>query len=103
MLSYIHVDNLSITTGSGTLIIGKDSLRTYVQKLFDTYEDLFFVRKTKRLSFHKNGGRVWEEGGWTGFRPDTPDWQQPKGKYAAMWVKVEGVWKIRSELFVTLE
>jgi hypothetical protein len=45
---------------------------------------------------------AWETGSWVG------TWTTPEGplrtggRYAASWREVDGEWKIRSELFVTL-
>lgn len=100
-LSYFTQD-LSITSGNGSVVLGKDSLENYLSRVFEEDKDLYFVRTAQRVSVSSTGDRAWEEGKWVGLRPDTLGWQNIGGQYAAMWVKEEGVWKIKSELFVTL-
>jgi ketosteroid isomerase-like protein len=100
-LSYFTND-LSITSGNGSVVLGKDSLEKYLSRVFEEDKDLYFVRTAQRVSVSATGDRAWEEGKWVGLRPDTPGWQNIGGQYAAMWVKEGGVWKIKSELFVTL-
>lgn len=95
-------DDMAITTGNGTVIIGKDSLVNYLQVLFDRNDDLFFVREPETITLDQTCSRAWEQGTWAGFRPNTPDWENVGGNYSAMWVKIEGAWKIKSQLFVAL-
>lgn len=95
-------DDLSITSGNGSVVRGKDSLENYLSRVFAEDEDLYFVRTAQRVSVSDTGDRAWEEGKWVGLRPETPDWRNIGGQYAAMWVKQEGIWRIKSELFVTL-
>ena len=95
-------DDMVITTGEGNVIHGKDSLQNYVKPLFERYKDLYFVRDAGIIKINESGDRAWESGTWKGLRPETPDWTTTGGQYAAMWMKKNGVWKIRSELFVRL-
>jgi len=100
-LSYFSED-LSITSGNGSVVRGKDSLENYLSRVFEEDKDLYFVRTAQRVNVSASGDRAWEEGKWVGLRPETANWQNIGGQYAAMWVKEQGVWKIKSELFVTL-
>ena len=99
--SYL-TDDIVITTGSGALIHGKDSLHNYLAVVYAKNPDLYFVRKTTMIKINQTKDRAWETGTWKGFRPKTPDWNAPGGRYSAMWIKTAGSWKIRSELFVQL-
>ncbi len=95
-------DDLSITSGNGSVVLGKDSLENYLTRVFEEDEDLYFVRTTQRVAINDTGDRAWEDGKWVGLRPQTAGWENIGGQYAAMWVKEEGIWKIKSELFVSL-
>lgn len=100
-LSFFSSD-LSITSGNGSVVMGKDSLESYLSRVFEEDKDLYFVRTAQRVNVSTSGDLAWEEGKWVGLRPDTPDWENMGGQYAAMWVKEDGAWRIKSELFVTL-
>ena len=100
-LSYFS-DDLSITSGNGSVVRGKDSLANYLTRVFAETEDLYFVRTPQRVTVNDTGDRAWEDGKWVGLRPQTAGWENIGGQYAAMWVKEAGVWKIKSELFVSL-
>lgn len=47
-------------------------------------------------------GLAWESGTWNGYDPEKGDVTIVNGHYSAMWTKTSGVWKIKSQLFVTL-
>jgi ketosteroid isomerase-like protein len=46
---------------------------------------------------------AYEEGRWAGYTGDVSDAPVVKGRYAAQWVKRDGRWLIRSEVFVALD
>jgi len=95
-------EDISITTGGGTQIIGKDSVINYLGLVFEDNKELYFVRESKRVSFNESYDRAWEQGKWTGYNSSASRAADMGGNYAAMWIKVNGEWKIRSELFVAL-
>ena len=97
------VEDVVITTGAGHVINGRASLKSYLRELFDVQEDIYFVRTSSEITTNRANDRAWEKGTWKGYRPKTKGWSQPQGNYAAMWVLQNGEWKIRSELFVTIE
>ncbi len=46
---------------------------------------------------------AYEEGRWAGYAGDVSDAPVVTGRYAAQWVKRDGRWLIRSEVFVALD
>lgn len=46
---------------------------------------------------------AYEEGRWAGYAGDVADVPVVTGRYAAQWVKRDGRWLIRSEVFVALD
>src|SRR6185312_12635252 len=70
-----------ITTGSGTLSQG---------------------RSAESEAWAKEFGRAAETGTWTGSWSTPAGLRKVGGRYAAYWRLVDGNWRIRSELFVTL-
>lgn len=99
LLSFL-TENVLITTGAGTLIHGKKELSGFVNS--QEGPRMFWVRSPKEIDVNKERGLAWESGTWNGY---TEGSDQPVvgGKYSAMWTKESGEWKIKSQLFVTLE
>ncbi len=69
---------------------------------FDRFEGVNYVRTAESVEVGEAAGRAAETGTWVG------TWTTPQGpvrtggRYAAYWRNVDGTWRIRSELFVTL-
>ena len=95
-------DDITITTGNGTIIHGKDSLRNYLSTVFRNNKDLYFIRETTVIKINSTEDRAWETGQWKGLRSASPGQADIGGRYSAMWVKRKNLWKIKSELFVQL-
>ena len=96
-------DNVLISTGNGTLLSGKDELKTYIKSVADA-RPLFWVRTPDEIIANEERGLAWETGVWHAYSADDLNEESPifKGKYAAQWVHQSGEWKIPSQLFVTL-
>lgn len=99
-LSYL-TDDVQITTGSGTLLQGKEKLRSYLAEFVGN--KVYFVRTSTEVQVNAAHGLAWETGTWKGYATGQGDKPIAAGKYAAQWTKVNGTWRIRSELFVALE
>lgn len=99
-LSYL-TDDVLTTTGSGTLLTGKKALKKYI--LDGGKSKMYWLRKTKEITVNEKRGLAWESGIWNGYNPNKGDNSIVNGNYSAMWTKESGVWKIKSQLFVTLD
>ncbi|MBX2945409.1 MAG: nuclear transport factor 2 family protein [Cyclobacteriaceae bacterium] len=93
-------DDVLITTGNGTLIQGKENLKTYISKA--SGPKMYWVRTPIEIEVNNKLGLAWETGTWKGYS-ESGEKSVTGGKYSAHWSKIEGVWKIKSQLFVTLE
>lgn len=100
VLSYLTDDALT-TTGNGTLLCGKKELESYI--LAGGKSKMYWVRDTKEIFINAKGGLAWENGTWNGYDPDRTEDPVINGKYSAMWTKASGNWKIKSQLFVSLD
>jgi ketosteroid isomerase-like protein len=100
VLSFLTEDALT-TTGNGTLITGRESLRKYIRDAGPN--KMYWVRSPDQIEVNKERGLAWENGTWKGYDPQQGDQPIIGGKYAAMWTRASGKWLIRSQLFVTLE
>ena len=94
-------DDVLITTGSGTQLVGKEALITYINR--GGTNTMYFVRTPDEIQVNTTGGLAWESGNWEGFDINEEGKVIVHGKYSAMWTKVSGKWLIKSQLFVTLE
>jgi hypothetical protein len=94
-------EDTQTTTGNGTLIQGKENLREYLRKA--SGPKMYWVRTPNEIDVNVEQGLAWEAGVWKGYTPDSGEKSVAGGKYSAMWVNVNGGWKIKSQLFVKLE
>ncbi len=100
VLSFL-TDDVLTTTGSGTLLSGKKALEDYILEAGDS--KMYWVRSTQEIEVNEKRGLAWENGTWNGYDPEKSDDAIVGGNYSAMWTKDSGAWKIKSQLFVTLE
>jgi len=100
VLSYL-TENALTTTGNGTVLCGKEELRNYI--LAAGKSKMYWVRDTREITVNTERGLAWETGTWKGYDPDISEESIVNGKYSAQWTKASGTWKIKSQLFVTLD
>lgn len=96
-------DDVLITTGAGTLLSGKDELISYIENLAGT-SPMYFVRSTEEIIVNEERGLAWETGVWQAYKAEDQNGISPvyHGKYSAQWTMISDEWKIKSQLFVTL-
>ncbi len=99
-LSFL-TDDVQSTISNGTLIQGKENLREYLRK--STGPKMYWVRTPNEIDINGALGLAWEAGTWKGYTVDSGKKSVTGGKYSAMWTKINGSWKIKSQLFVKLE
>ena len=99
VLSYL-TDDVLTTTGSGTLLSGKKALADYI---IDGGESkMYWIRDTKEVLVNEKRGLAWENGIWNAYDPEKGSQSIINGNYSAMWTKESDGWKIKSQLFVSL-
>jgi len=100
VLSYL-TDDVLFTTGNGALLSGKKELEKYI--LDGGKSKMYWVRDTKEIIVNQKRGLAWENGIWNGYNPEKGGDSIVNGNYSAMWTKESGIWKIKSQLFVTID
>jgi hypothetical protein len=71
-------------------------------EIFAEFPDVLYVRTPSKIEVSTYLPRAAETGNWVG------NWTAEKGRievggsYFASWLKVDGSWKIQSEMFVTM-
>jgi ketosteroid isomerase-like protein len=63
---------------------------------------VIYQRQSISVSVSPNWPLAYEEGVWSGYLGDVSSAPVIGGRYAAQWVKRDGKWLIRSEVFVAL-
>lgn len=98
-------EDVEIRRGLGALVLGRDAYK----RLFNPDsgavargEELVYQREPSSVTVSATWPLAYEEGNWIGHlgRADGP--AQVSGRYAAQWVKRDGRWLIRGEVFVAL-
>jgi ketosteroid isomerase-like protein len=95
-------DDYQITTSLGDMFRGRDSEAETWADLFASREDVIYVRSPDTVVISESYPLAAESGNWRGSWSTTNGMVRTGGSYAAMWRKVDGEWKVRSELFVAL-
>jgi ketosteroid isomerase-like protein len=69
----------------------------------DPTQTIVFQREATSVAVSSTWPLAYEEGKWSGHVGTADSKTILAGKYAAQWVKRDGVWLIRSEIFVAIE
>ncbi len=95
-------EDYQVTTSLGELLQGRDGEAAAWQGLFDSRRELNYVRQTETVEVSRRYPLAAETGEWVGTWMTDDGAVRTGGHFTAMWRKVDGVWKVRSELFVAL-
>lgn len=91
-------DDITLRRGLGDSIIGKDAYRNLINPAPNEHS-LVYVREPDLIEISSQWPLAYESGVWTAMRESSP---VISGRYSAQWVKRNGTWLIRSEVFVAL-
>lgn len=98
-------DDVVTVGGAGGATSGKAALRARIAQGFADKDFVTSVRTpaTVRVATQADGPlRAAEQGRWTGLWKDARGETRWSGDYMAQWVKTDGGWRIRAELYVSL-
>lgn len=95
-------EEYQITTSLGQLSEGRDDDAAAWKQLFATRKDVLYVRSPESIEVSKDYPLAAEVGTWVGTWTTVDGKVRTGGRFSAMWRKVDGEWKVRSELFVAL-
>jgi len=98
-------EDVEIRRGLGALVIGRDAYKHLFNPdsgAIARGEELIYQREPARVDVSAGWPLAYEEGTWVGHlgRADGP--ALIGGRYAAQWVKRDGRWLIRGEVYVAL-
>ena len=95
-------DEYVITSSSGDILPGREENAASWAAHFAEFPDVVYVRTPAEVTISEAYPMAIEVGTWVGSMTTANGQLKKGGRYTAGWRKVEGVWKIRSELFVAL-
>lgn len=101
-LSSHFMDNIIVITGSGVSMISKDTVAAKLRRQLEQSADVNFRLIPADILIGDKGDLAFETGKWLGAKKIDPKQKIVGGNYSAMWMKRDGIWKLRSELFVSL-
>jgi ketosteroid isomerase-like protein len=93
------IEDVQITAGLGFTLHGRDAYR----RAFASDSMMVYRREPENVQVNSHWPLAWETGSWTGRRVGQSGPALLAGRYSAQWVKQNGRWLIRSELFVALD
>jgi len=98
-LALYWLDDVHVLTSRSTSIAGKLTNQRSFQQEFQTKEKLLYVRTPTTVEVFPNWNMAAEYGKWTGTWTLNGSSVKISGSYYAKWHKLNGQWKIRSELY----
>jgi ketosteroid isomerase-like protein len=87
-------DDVTVRSGLGALVTGRASYRERI-----VANGLTYIRTPASIDVSDHWPLAYESGTWTAYRAGA---EIMAGRYAAQWVRRDGRWLIRSEVFVAL-
>ncbi len=91
-----------ITISSGVIENGRDTAAKSWAHHFADFPDVVYVRTPAEVTISSSNPLAIENGTWVGTMTTPNGALEKGGQYTAAWRKVDGAWKIYSELFVLL-
>jgi ketosteroid isomerase-like protein len=95
-------EDVEIRRGLGPLIVGRDAYRLLWVNTGDPDSALVYQREPATVTISSAWPLAYESGTWAGHLGGVGGPAVIGGNYAAQWVKREGHWLIRGEVFVAL-
>ena len=92
-------EDVAVTAGLGFVLRGREAYKS----AFGHDAPMIYKRSPEKIIVSAKWPLVWEQGTWTGNATNSQQGTNLRGQYSAQWVKENGRWLIRSELFVALD
>jgi ketosteroid isomerase-like protein len=99
----IMLPDIVVIGGNGGALIGRDSSQASFRRQFADPKFIGYTRNPTRVDVSTARPLAAEAGEWLGRWREADGVRQVRGTYLAMWRHTDDGWRIRSELFVTLE
>ena len=96
-------EDVTIRRGLGQPVNGLAAYRKLFEPTGSPASRVIYQRKSTAIEVSPHWPLAFEEGKWTGHLGSAAGPAVIGGRYSAQWVKREGRWLIRSEVFVALK
>ena len=93
-------DDVTICRGLGVQLSGKAAYRKLFEEDTNPADKIVYQREPRAVEARAHWPLAFETGTWTGRQGDAKGPAVLSGRYSAQWVKRDGTWLIRSEVFV---
>lgn len=93
------MDNMLIISSADSQINGRAALRKLFVTQFNSSPDVIYVRTPVDIQVMMDWGMASEEGTWEGSWTGDDGKIEIGGTYYAKWHKVEGEWRLRTEVY----
>ena len=98
-----YLEDFFILTSTNGLFTGKESVQGIYQFVFDSREDVIFVRTPTAITVNNEWNMASENGDWIGTWIVDGEEIEVGGDYYAKWHKIDGIWKLRSEIYTQFD
>jgi ketosteroid isomerase-like protein len=96
-------DDVEIRRGLGQLLVGTEAYRSLFTTAGSTDSAVVYQREAESVEVSSKWPLAYERGTWEGHIGSPTGPVIIRGRYGAQWVKRDGRWLIRGELYVALE
>lgn len=101
LLEDFFLPGVTVIAGDGSVMTGRDQVMAAFRAQFAEPGFITFARTSLSVTLDQEGTRASESGKWVGSWDEGAEERSLSGTYLAAW-RLEGDWRIESELFVTL-
>jgi ketosteroid isomerase-like protein len=91
--------DIFVLTSRNVQNIGKHNNAQAFINEFKTKQDVIYIRTSDRVDVSSQGNMASETGTWVGGWKDGNDTVKVTGTYYAKWIKIDGLWLIRAEIY----
>lgn len=102
LVASFWTEDITIRRALGQTVDGREAARAIIEPTGDPSKRIIFQRSATDIEVSSNWPLAYEEGTWTGHVGSATGPVVISGRYGAQWVKREGKWLIRAEVFVAL-
>ncbi|MEM6320391.1 MAG: nuclear transport factor 2 family protein [Bacteroidota bacterium] len=99
----IYVDTFFILTSTNGIFTGKERVEQIYQSVFDSREEVLFVRTPTAIKVNSDWSMASEHGNWVGTWKVEDENIKVGGDYYAKWHKIDGQWSLRSEVYTQFD
>lgn len=102
LVASFWTEDITIRRALGQTVDGREAARAIIEPTGDPSTRIIFQRSATDIEVSPTWPLAYEEGTWTGHVGSATEPVVVGGRYGAQWVKRDGQWLIRSEVFVAL-